>query len=172
MAEAKAKFDALDAATGGAATAALGGLTPATDKIPYFTSSSAAALATLTAFARTLIANTDAASVRSLLGVSPATDFSSGSTANGYWRRAPDGVGGYIIEQWGTQNSGVNGWSSTYTFPIAFPTTVECIIVSPNQIHPGAADGNAISVQYTSLSSFQIGSDDQVSSCYWKAIGR
>lgn len=71
----------------GASTAALGALTPAADRLPYFTSASAAALATLTTYGRTVIALADAAELTaqinvftsSLKGVVPA---SGGGTTN------------------------------------------------------------------------------------------
>ena len=47
----------------------IGGLIPAADRLPYYTSSSAAALATLTAFARTLLDDADAATSRTTLGL-------------------------------------------------------------------------------------------------------
>lgn len=52
-----------------AALASIGGLTPAADRIPYYTGAAAAALATLTAFARSLLDDADATTARGTLGL-------------------------------------------------------------------------------------------------------
>ena len=51
-----------------AAIDALDALTPAADRLPYFSGASAASLATFTAFARTLLDDADAATARATLG--------------------------------------------------------------------------------------------------------
>lgn len=52
-----------------AALASVGGLTPAADRLPYYTGASTAALATFTAFGRSLVDDADAASARVTLGL-------------------------------------------------------------------------------------------------------
>lgn len=52
-----------------AALASVGALTPAADRIAYYTGAATAALATLTAFARTLLDDADAATSRATLGL-------------------------------------------------------------------------------------------------------
>lgn len=60
-----------------ASITALAGLTPAADRMPYFTSTSAAALATVTSYARSLLDDADAATARGTLGLGSMSTQSS-----------------------------------------------------------------------------------------------
>lgn len=62
-----------DIQTGKVSNAAIGALTPAADRLPYFTGASAAALATFTSFARTLLACASASAVRAALSAASLT---------------------------------------------------------------------------------------------------
>lgn len=64
-----------------AALATVGNLTPAADRLAYYTGASTAALATLTAFARTLLDDADAPTARGTLGLGTLATQSSSAVA-------------------------------------------------------------------------------------------
>lgn len=73
----------LGVTSNGAALDAIDALTPAADRLAYFTSSTAASLATITAFARTMLDDVDAAAARVTLGLDFATQAEmEGETAD------------------------------------------------------------------------------------------
>lgn len=67
-------LEALESGTLDPDLAAIAGLTSAADKLPYFTGASTAALATFTALARTLVACSTSAAMRTALGLVIGTD--------------------------------------------------------------------------------------------------
>ncbi|MGE5509927.1 MAG: hypothetical protein ACM31O_01595 [Bacteroidota bacterium] len=64
-------------------TAALGGLVPAADKVPYFTGASAAALADFTAYGRSLVAVADEAALKALINLEAADILAALLTVDG-----------------------------------------------------------------------------------------
>lgn len=77
-----AAITATDEQLNSAAFQKIAELTPAADKFPYFTGAAAAALADLSAFARTLLDDVDAAAVRTTLGLGTAATKTVGTAAN------------------------------------------------------------------------------------------
>lgn len=150
MAEARAKFDQLDAAT--------------------------AILATLSSDARDFLDKDTKADMRAFLGALGTDAFTSGANGNGSWSRAPDGNGGFIITQWGIRTAGNNGWSPDYGFPIPFNGGVESIVATagPDFVFT-SLDGNAVGARVSPGSpktAFNIGGSDNPYTCFWQAVGR
>ncbi|OVE92220.1 fusion protein [Agrobacterium tumefaciens] len=89
------------------AIAALHALTPAADKLPYFSGASAASLADLTAFARTILDDANGAAMFATMGATSGTG----------WMKLPNGR----LMQWGTSTGTTDsGGNLGISFPTSF----------------------------------------------------
>lgn len=141
---------------------AIAALVTAADKLVYATGADTFATTTLTAFARTLLDDVDAATMRGTLGIETLV-FTSLLSANGY-QKLPSG----LIIQWG---SGSYQRSTSYSFPIAFPNTLFsmlCVHKGTNNTANGYVEGAS-----TNNTSFRLNwqSATNPETFYWFAIG-
>lgn len=101
-----------------AAYQAMQSLSPSSDKIPYFTGSASAALATLTSFARSILDDTSADAVRNTINANASTCggiVAQSLTQNGYVKFA----NGLII-QWGLSANDPGTGGAVFNYPITF----------------------------------------------------
>lgn len=130
---------------------ALVGAGAASDRLPYYTGSDSAALATITSFARTLLDDADATAARTTLGAINATDVSLSNP--GHLRITIPGVGPFQI-CWGYNNfsPGTTSVSYSLAFPTAsFPVMSAAAIVTQNN-NPGSSSSSTTGfTAYSSL---------------------
>lgn len=113
---------------------------------------------------------TSAAAALSALGITYT------SNANGRCFSIPIS-GATILIQWGTATTGAgiggpDGFSSYYTFPVAFSTTTGGVIVpGATASRATALDGNSVFAEFSSTTQYRVGSDDSAVVVGWIAIG-
>jgi len=98
-----------------------------------------------------------------------AADFTSGSNANGYWRKTPDG----FIEQWGETTANETNSPSSLNFPITFTDLASINLqVTAQNPNTAATAGNKVGGKKVSITQFNVHSDDGNQAVSWRAIGR
>ena len=150
-----------------AAYQAMQSLSPSSDKIPYFTGSASAALATLTSFARSILDDTSAEAVRNTIAANAATCggiVAQSLTPNGYCKWA----NGFII-QWGNQGAG-NNWDIYY--PIAYTKYAYITVAIDNAATSTSHQYTAIANSDNKLNKFTlITSSNNNIGMAWLSIG-
>lgn len=175
LAQIKVKFDSVDASVGSGSSGsqpldaqltALAALSPAANQAPYFTSSTAAALMTVTAFARTLLDDADAATACATLGALRVTAY---SLANPGYVKIQIATGAYFQVAWGTFSATANSTTSI-TYAAAFPTASFCLVNAGRQ-NTGAQDNDAFVSATTASGATVYSASDTTNSGYYLAVG-
>lgn len=146
---------------------ALAALVTSADKMIYATGVDTFALNTLTAFARTLLDDPDAATALTTLGVVGGATYSMG--ASGYVK-FPSWMGGLII-QWGSTGGLAGQTGIDVTFPITFPTRCASALA----VGVGTTDGGDVNTALGNVtaSGMRIRNTlvDTSAAEYWIAVG-
>ncbi|EOU1520108.1 tail fiber protein, partial [Escherichia coli] len=164
---------------------ALAGLATAADRLPYFTGADRAALATLTAIGRAIIAKGSIKDVLNYLGLGEAAKRDVGTGENqipdmsawkrnpssNRWRKLPDGT----IIQMGISASGPLGSPVNITLPISFSNTNYCVVASYDNARSGVSTMVSFAALPVSPSQFSLMSSVTEQGinpfAYWIAFG-
>ena len=171
MAEAKAKFDQLDQSisaidlTVDPTLKAIGDLVTSANTLAYFTGEDTAALTGLSAFARTILDDPDAAAVAATIG---AVRVLASSLSNPGYVKFAIGAGSFMI-QWGTSNFPANSYK-TITYPAAF-SSFSIPLVSGARTDTGAQDNNPATASAGTTSFAAFSASDTPVNGFWIAVG-
>ncbi|ODU22785.1 MAG: hypothetical protein ABS87_01045 [Sphingomonas sp. SCN 67-18] len=171
MAEAKVKFDALDASIAAIQAnvdptlTAIGDLVTSENKLPYFTGVDTAALTDLSPFARTILDDTDAKTMAETIGAIRVVGQSLAQI--GYLKIQ---VGSKeVIFQWGRASIAPNS-STSISYPTPFKEFSTAVVSGAVSI-AGAQDNNP-GVTSAGLNSFAVYSAlDTTVTGFWLAVG-
>lgn len=172
LAQAKTKFDLTDTTiaaldTLGTALLALDALTPAANKLPYFTSSSAATLTDISSFARTILDDTDAATVCTTIG---AIRVSAAVLTNSGYIKFITSLGTFTI-QWGSVSASANS-TTAVTYPTAYTSWSKCF--NNGGLQAGNAQDNnpfVVGGSGTTTGATIYSSLDSSATCDWVSFG-
>lgn len=172
MAEAKAKFDAIDTAvaaidvTMDPTLKAIGDLVTSADKLAYFTGVDAAALTALTPFARTLLDDADASAVAATIGA--VRVISSSLTDPGYLKLAI-GAGSFLI-QWGSAAFPQDAYK-VINYPAPFSSFSIPVMSGHGENGSGSAQDNGPAPVSAGAASFNTWNASRACTAWWIAVG-
>jgi hypothetical protein len=160
---------ALDVPQGTAALDSVSGLTPAANRLAYYTGANTAALTPLTAFMRTLLDDADASSARDTLGAVGISTVQL--SANGYVRFTHSLLPNGFTVQWGSFSPAGDSYQ-TISYPAQFNSFSRAVV--SNAAEPGNNSGqqNGPGVTACSTTGFTVWtSANSNSTAFWIAVG-
>lgn len=157
----------LGAAAGGNALDSIAALTPAADKLPYYTGASAAALTGLSSFMRTVLDDADAAAARTTLG---AIGVAAKSLSNPGYIKFQVGASEYFMVAWGSASINGNGYTSV-NYSAAFPTASFAVVTGTGTAGNAGAQDNNPEVTACSTSGFTVWNADLACTGFYVAVG-